>query len=92
MSTEHTPGPWRTHRPHHGTIYIDAPIGNGMLQEVAAIGPTEGAGQQEANARLIVAAPELLEALKTARAYGSDSWSEWITEKVDAALVKAEKP
>lgn len=37
-----------------------------MLQEVACCGPTnEGSDQQEANARLIAAAPELLEACKS---------------------------
>jgi len=61
---KHTPGPWFTSRPHQ-TIYIEARIGGGMLQEVGAIGPTEGGPrQQEANARLIAAAPELLEALQ----------------------------
>lgn len=46
-------------------MYIEARIGGGMLQEVAACGPTaEGSEQQEANARLIAAAPELLAALE----------------------------
>ena len=61
MSTAHTPGPWfvpvRT-----GTQYVEARIGGGWLQEVAACGPTAEAGQQKANARLIAAAPDLLEA------------------------------
>lgn len=60
----HTPGPWFTSQPHQ-TIYIEARIGGGMLQEIGAIGPTEGGPfQQAANARLIAAAPELMEALK----------------------------
>ncbi len=61
---KHTPGLWFTHRTGFSTVYIEARIGGGMLQEVAACGPTaEGSEQQEANARLIAAAPELLEAL-----------------------------
>lgn len=58
MST-HTPGPWFTSRPH-GTIYIEARLRGSTLQEVAAVGPTETPEQQEANARLIAAAPDLL--------------------------------
>ena len=64
MSTQHTPGPWFSHRAGFSTVYVEARIGGGWLQEVAACGPTEaGQEQQEANARLIAAAPELLEVL-----------------------------
>jgi len=62
--SKHTPGEWFTSRPNR-TIYIESRIGGGMLQEVAACGPTEATEQQEANAQLIAAAPELLEACKT---------------------------
>lgn len=45
-------------------MYVEARIDGGLIQEVAACGPTqEGQQQQEANARLISAAPEILEAL-----------------------------
>ncbi|MEN1564990.1 hypothetical protein AAIH74_35175, partial [Pseudomonas aeruginosa] len=47
------------------TKYVEARIGGGWVQEVAACGPTENPEQQEANARLIAAAPELLEALQS---------------------------
>jgi hypothetical protein len=59
----YTPGPWHTKREGLSTIYVEANIGGGWVQEVAACGPTETADQKEANARLIAAAPELLEAL-----------------------------
>ena len=62
--TKHTPGPWRTKREGFSTVYVEARIDGGLIQEVAACGPTEaGLEQQEANARLIAAAPELLDAL-----------------------------
>lgn len=63
--TEYTPGPWFTSQQGRLTIYIESRIGGGMIQEVAACGPTvAGRDQQEANARLIAAAPALVEALK----------------------------
>ena len=63
--TKHTPGPWRTKREGFSTVYVEARIDGGLIQEVAACGPTEaGLEQQEANARLIAAAPDLLEALQ----------------------------
>lgn len=66
----HTPGPWFTQREGFSTIYVEARIGGGFLQEVAACGPTaEGSVQQEANARLIAAAPELLAAASRAEAF-----------------------
>lgn len=63
--SKHSPGPWFTKREGFSTVYVEARISGGMLQDVAACGPTEaGSEQQEANARLISAAPELLDALK----------------------------
>ena len=60
-----TPGPWFEHREGFSTVYIEARIGGGMIQEVAACGPCDkGSDQQSANAKLIAAAPELLEALQ----------------------------
>ena len=62
MSAGITPGAWFTSRPY-GTIYIEARLRDGVVQEIAACGPTEEPSQQQANARLIAAAPELLAAL-----------------------------
>lgn len=59
MTAHHTPGPWETSKVCR-TIYVEARLGFGMMQEVAACGPTEGAGEQEANAALIARAPTLL--------------------------------
>ena len=64
---KHTPGDWYV--TGEMTRYIDVRIGGGLIQEVASCGPTEADGgygpQQEANARLIAAAPDLLEACET---------------------------
>ncbi len=64
--SKHTPGPW--YATGKLTRYVEARIDGGLIQEVAACGPTKADGgygpQQEANARLIAAAPDLLEALK----------------------------
>ena len=66
MPHSFTPGPWVV--VGNLTKYVEARLPSGLIQEVAACGPTaadEGYGQQQvANARLIAAAPELLAALK----------------------------
>lgn len=68
-----TPGPWYV--TGKLTRYVEARIDGGLIQEVAACGPTKADGgygpQQEANARLIAAAnpatiSELLERLEAA--------------------------
>jgi hypothetical protein len=73
------------------TKYIEAEIENGWVQEVASVGPTEADGgygpQQEANARLISAAPELLEALQE-MLLGADAMG-WSATKARAAIAKA---
>ena len=61
--TKHTPGPWRvaprSDYPEHADINVDA----GTRGYVALCGKA-GDEEAEANARLIAAAPELLEALR----------------------------
>ena len=66
QTSKHTPGPWFV--TGNMTLYVEARIGGGLVQEVAAVGPTEadsGYGpQQRANADLIAAAPDLLRAIE----------------------------
>ena len=68
-----TPGPWYV--TGKLTRYVEARIDGGLIQEVAACGPTKADGgygpQQEANARLLAAAnpaaiTELLDRLEAA--------------------------
>ena len=84
MKTQHTPGPWFVPTPTYRTLYVEARVGNGMLQEVAACGPTADPAQQAANAQLIAAAPELLEALSDCAAH-----MHWTQPQGEAALKKA---
>ena len=70
MNTKHTIGPWRlaayldSGRPNPGVIVADNPHGEGA-EQVASVEWIAGGfhAEQVANARLIAAAPELLEAL-----------------------------
>jgi len=59
-----TKGPWFEHREGSSTVYVEAKLRDGVIQEVAACGPTEaGSEAQSANARLIAAAPDLLKSI-----------------------------
>ena len=96
--SKHTPGPWVV--VGRLTKYVEARLVGRLIQEVAACGPTmadEGYGQQqEANARLIAAAPDLLEALQDVDALWmhhsvahGDGKIGPLHEKVIAAIAKA---
>ena len=82
--SDFTPGPWVV--VGRLTKYVEARLPSGLIQEVAACGPTaadEGYGQQqEANARLIAAAPDLLEALQDIAEY-------WNQDQNEAAMADA---
>jgi len=77
-TTMHTPGPWgfdvikdEAGIPDEYVVYGNHPSD---LDEIADIKYSEVEGRQRANAALIAAAPELLEALKVAREWmGSDA-------------------
>lgn len=92
--TKHTPGPWR-----RTALYdVEAPVGdNGFYRIVATTGSS--VAERLANARLIVAAPDLLAALEVARKtigalHGPVAWRQYLASpemrKIDAAIAKAE--
>lgn len=95
---KHTPGPWRFQREHtvsfDGSGDVAFPIYNtsGKFAHVAT-------AMSEANARLITAAPELLEACKAALEFTPAAWknlkqthdaeNEYVV-RLRAAIAKAE--
>jgi hypothetical protein len=75
MSTQHTPGPWTLDLGNIGIdmknhVGVDAPDHGGIAQVVWVMDDDASEGKNtptcEANARLIAAAPDLLEALQDA--------------------------
>ena len=85
METKHTPGPWfmETWSKFNGEqvtqVSAFSEYGNRTMQAIV------NSGNSEANARLIAAAPDLLEALKEiVSAADGDGWNQ-----LDAGLRKA---
>lgn len=58
IKAKHTPGPWMYHKQLNGSLTFFGENGNRAILSAARL------INQEANARLIAAAPELLDALK----------------------------
>jgi len=85
--TKHTPGPWDCEE----FVVTADDVGEPCY---AYFSDGERIPTTKANARLIAAAPELLEALELMRRVGDDKFSlrtEWVkaVEQVDAAIAKA---
>lgn len=80
---KHTPAPWVcTATSNHAHDYrLSTPTG--------PLPFVRGGTEQYANARLIAAAPELLEALQACIDYGVMTGDEWVTAKAHAAIAKA---
>jgi hypothetical protein len=90
--SKHTPGPWQVHGSH---IYTADPE-RALLAQVFNSGSKASDYPLQANARLIAAAPELLEALKECLPYvgqtlaNTGSMDAYYTEaKACAAIAKA---
>ena len=65
-NTKHTPGPWKQYRDSVGNVRIQGNVAGGPVAFIEEMNNTGGTEQDHANARLIAAAPELLEALHAA--------------------------
>lgn len=90
----HTPSPWTFVQSGTG----DFPIWNVRIgtRGLITLPATAGMETMDADARLIAAAPDLLEALKLMRARFLDTdgthsmWEQEATDAADAAIAKAE--
>jgi len=82
--SKHTPGPWEAlcTDPHHQLVIFARSV------EEFVCGVTGHMPDAEANARLIAAAPDLLEALKRVCSHGYRSSPDW--DNARAAIKKAE--
>lgn len=60
----HTPGPWKAYKQDNGDWYISRSLGAQLADTALATVHAWAQTEDEANARLITAAPELLEALE----------------------------
>jgi hypothetical protein len=78
--SKHTPGPWEALKNNYGQVLIVVRSTNDFVCAV----PDEC----EADARLISAAPDLLEALKRVCSHGYRSSPDW--DNARAAIAKAE--
>lgn len=93
MSTKHTPGPWTFEKVTKPTRYFEVHIpGDHPIAVGRSGGPDDVHACDEANARLVAAAPEMLEALKAVDGYfepnpkGVPAW----LKQVRAAIAKAD--
>ncbi len=95
---KHMPGPWEAVRMRHGWhIGSRYPGGACSIAAIANHDDTDSSGhpRQEANARLIAAAPELLDVVKKLvecnPLYNVVTWAEWdeMIRDAKAAIAKA---
>lgn len=94
MSTKHTPGPWTAcaNYPHGLTMVCDYAGGAGPFLPVADCAQRNTIEEDEANARLIAAAPDAHELLSY---IASDSWGAgptdigWAKRRAQEWLAKA---
>lgn len=99
MSQQHTPGPWlageKTHfhngQNHSLPLRVIRQVAQPFPKEIALVWATENP-EEQANAWLIAAAPDLLAACKRAvrnmEFYGVGSWE--VCEQLRAAIARAE--
>jgi hypothetical protein len=103
MDTKHTPGPWVATTGNHGEWNINSVDDDGgwaVAVVMGGAGLEDPNGRSDENARLIAAAPDLLEALTEARkgckllddltgCMGDDDSVRELLAKIDAAIARA---
>ena len=92
MSTKHTQGPWEAKfRPFSPSYEIGVRAPNGSLDLIASLKDSVPQGnEREANARLIAAAPQLLEALKNVIFENESQLFRSVAAQAIAAIAAAE--
>ena len=92
METKRTPGPW--HTGGHGNTIIYAADGWAVADVKVYHNRHNGYGETQANARLIAAAPDLLDALEAVKAWDVSNLALdiplEIRKQMQAAIAKAE--
>jgi len=89
--TEHTPGPWVVHPTSIHPAVRSIGTAEAGPRRICTVGSTNGNPTDWHNARLIAAAPELLEALNTlpqSLASTDEDLDKWVA-KARAAIAKA---
>lgn len=92
MKTTHTAGEWTLNEQNREDMTIRAGKNGFVIAEVTSTGVAHFLGNQseaEANARLIAASPDLLEALKEAILHVDSLFSAELKAKCEAAINKA---
>ena len=98
MSAKHTPGPWIGAGPSFGDplprytteIVTEWEDEDGEALSICSLPFRHHDDENEANARLIAAAPELLEALKELTGHINERFSGGVWDRARAAIAKAE--
>lgn len=67
MKTNHTEGPWIINEDDKTGVFINTPSNSGAIVRVYTDNPLVNKEQGLANAKLIIAAPDLLDALENLR-------------------------
>lgn len=97
--SKHTPGPWRVNSLGPARIIYDGSREGWAIADVKTYHGRHAAGQAEANAHLIAAAPDMLESVKRMRwlcselhagnSFSRDDLLRWL-EEADSAIRRAE--
>ena len=91
MVGKHTPGPWKVTEGQRTLANVSATTKRGLTKSVAQVGGFFR-DDREYNARLIAAAPELLEALQDAVEYLKNHLPDEVLASHRAAIAKATQP